>query len=108
MDRALDRARDDLAFAMVRGGVVNDAMAQQRPILHQAEHGIPLCLRRTIHSENGCPLSGIVRGSIFLGPAPSPVSAKVAVAASHATVSFWPTARRPPPGLPKYRNPVQY
>jgi hypothetical protein len=34
MDRALDRARDDLAIAMVRGGVVNDAMAQQRPILH--------------------------------------------------------------------------
>jgi hypothetical protein len=25
-----------------RGGMVDDAMAQQWPILHQAEHGIPL------------------------------------------------------------------
>ena len=42
VDRPFDRARDDLALAMVHGGVVDDAMAQQRPILHQAEHGVPL------------------------------------------------------------------
>ena len=41
-DRPFDRARDDLALAMKNGGMVDDAMAQQRPILHQAEHGIPL------------------------------------------------------------------
>jgi hypothetical protein len=53
MDRALDRARDDLAIAMVRGGVVNDAMAQQRPILHQAEHGVPLSMRGSLVSWTG-------------------------------------------------------
>jgi hypothetical protein len=53
MDRALDRARDDLAIAMVRGGVVNDAMAQQRPILHQAEHGGSLSMRRSLVSWTG-------------------------------------------------------
>ena len=26
---------------MVRGGVVDDAMAQQRPVLHQPEHVFP-------------------------------------------------------------------
>jgi hypothetical protein len=38
VDRALDGARDDLAIAMLSGGVVDDLMAQQRPILHQSKH----------------------------------------------------------------------
>ncbi len=33
-DRPFDRARDDLALAVEFGGVVDDAMKQQRPILH--------------------------------------------------------------------------
>jgi hypothetical protein len=27
---------------VIFGGMVDDAMEQQRPVLHQAEHGIPL------------------------------------------------------------------
>ena len=65
MDRPLDRARDDLALAMVYGGMVNDAMAQQRPTLHQAEHGVPLSVRRTIVPKT----FGSMR-VIRLGPAP--------------------------------------
>jgi len=45
---------------MVYGGMVDDAMAQQRPILHQAEHGIPLSKRRRMRPENfsgACALS---------------------------------------------------
>ena len=61
MDRSFDRARDDLAFAVKRGGVVDDAMAQQRPILHQAEHGIPLLVI-----------------DIILDRRPSPVRARLA------------------------------
>jgi hypothetical protein len=38
---------------MVRGGVINDAMAQQRPILHQAEHGVPLSMRGSLVSWTG-------------------------------------------------------
>ena len=70
VDRALDRARDDLALAMIRGGMVDDAMAQQWPILHQAEHGIPLSLRRMVYSGNRFLLFGIMRGYSLLGPAP--------------------------------------
>ncbi len=42
VERAFDRAGDDLALAMKLGGMVDDPMQQQRPILHQPEHGIPL------------------------------------------------------------------
>ena len=42
VDRPFDRAGDDHASAVNRGGVVDDAMHQQWPILHQAKHGIPL------------------------------------------------------------------
>jgi hypothetical protein len=38
---------------MVRGGVVDDAMAQQRPILHQAEHGGSLSMRSSLVSWTG-------------------------------------------------------
>ena len=41
-DRAFDRAGDDLALAVKLGGMVDDAVDQQRPILHQPEHGVPL------------------------------------------------------------------
>ena len=41
-DRAFDRSGDDLALAVKLGGMVDDAMKQQRPILHEPEHGIPL------------------------------------------------------------------
>ena len=41
-DRAFDRAGDHLALAVELGGMVDDAVDQQRPILHQPEHGIPL------------------------------------------------------------------
>ena len=60
VDRPLDRAGDDLALAVKRGGMVDDAMAQQRPILHQAEHGIPLLVLSS------------------LGRRPSPVGARLA------------------------------
>src|SRR5581483_8367494 len=39
-DRPLDRSRHHRPLSMIDGGVVDDAMAQQRPILHQAEHGV--------------------------------------------------------------------
>src|SRR4029079_13775727 len=35
---SFDRTRDDGAIAMLDRGMVDDAMAQQRPILHQAKH----------------------------------------------------------------------
>jgi hypothetical protein len=73
MDRPFDGARDDLTLAMVCGGMVNDAMAQQRPILHQAEHGIPLSIRRTIAPEI---FSG-ARALSNLDRRPSPVWVKV-------------------------------
>ena len=41
-DRPLDRPGDNLAPAMKRGGVVDNPMQQQRPILHQPEHDVPL------------------------------------------------------------------
>ena len=41
VDRAFDRARDDRPAAVLDRGMVDDAMAQQRPILHQTEHGVP-------------------------------------------------------------------
>ena len=61
-DRPLDRARDDLALAVIFGGMVDDAMKQQRPVLHQAEHGIPLLGR----FWTGAPR----RPGIRLAPAP--------------------------------------
>ena len=39
-DRPLDRPGDDLALAVIGGRVVDDPVQQQRPILHQAEHGV--------------------------------------------------------------------
>src|SRR6185295_11061800 len=48
VDRALHRARNDLALAVELGGMVDDAMAQQWPILHQAVHGIPLLVIRLL------------------------------------------------------------
>ena len=38
VDRTLDGASDHLARAMLGGGVVDDPMQQQRPILHQTQH----------------------------------------------------------------------
>ncbi len=38
MDRSLDRAGNHRPLAMIDRGVIDDAMAQQRPILHQSEH----------------------------------------------------------------------
>src|SRR5690606_31536060 len=37
-DRALGRARDDLTPAMLERGIVEDLVAEQRPVLHQAIH----------------------------------------------------------------------
>src|SRR6202142_2610137 len=41
-DRAFDRPGDDLALAVKLGGMVDDAVKQKRPILHEPKHGIPL------------------------------------------------------------------
>src|SRR5205814_8118530 len=41
MHRALDRPREDAALGVVDGRVVDDPMAQQRPVLHQSAHGFP-------------------------------------------------------------------
>jgi hypothetical protein len=41
MDRALDRTRNYGPVAMVDRGVVDDAVAQERPVLHEPEHGFP-------------------------------------------------------------------
>src|SRR5262249_54167779 len=38
VDRSLDRAGHDLAVAVLDRGVIDDAMAQQRPVLHQSLH----------------------------------------------------------------------
>src|SRR5262245_59787182 len=46
MDRPLDRARHHRPLAVIDGGMVDDAMAKQRPILHQPEHGISSPLGR--------------------------------------------------------------
>src|SRR5215211_4948047 len=39
MHRAFDRARHHLARAMLDRRMVDDAMAEERPILHQSKHG---------------------------------------------------------------------
>ena len=41
-DRAFDRAGDDFTIAVKRRGMIDDAVAQQRPVLHEPKHGIPL------------------------------------------------------------------
>ena len=46
VDRPLDRARDHLAIRMVGRGMIDDAVHQKRPVLHQAAHGQFLRLRR--------------------------------------------------------------
>jgi hypothetical protein len=44
-DRPLDRARHDLAPAMLASGMIDDLAAKQRPWLHQSEHVYPpICL----------------------------------------------------------------
>jgi hypothetical protein len=40
MDRALDRARHDWPRRMLRRGVVDDAVDEQGPVLHEALHGL--------------------------------------------------------------------
>ena len=52
VDRAFDRTGDNPAIAVKFCGVIDDAMAQQRPILHQPEHGVP---SRNIASWTGAP-----------------------------------------------------
>src|SRR5262249_51448253 len=37
---AFDRARNDRAFRVVDSGMVDDAMAKERPILHQSAHRV--------------------------------------------------------------------
>jgi hypothetical protein len=37
-DRAFDRAGDDFLCAMIPGRVLDNPVAQQRPILHQTTH----------------------------------------------------------------------
>ena len=39
--RPFDRPGNDRPFAMIEGGMIDDAMQQERPILHEPEHGIP-------------------------------------------------------------------
>src|SRR4051812_23531075 len=39
VNRSFDRAAYDRTTAMLDRGVVDDAMAEERPILHQAKHG---------------------------------------------------------------------
>ena len=41
VDRPFDRARDHRPLAVIERGVIDDAMAQERPILHKPEHGVP-------------------------------------------------------------------
>ncbi|MGY4486337.1 hypothetical protein ACVWWR_005528 [Bradyrhizobium sp. LM3.2] len=40
MDRSFDRARDDLLLAMNPGGVFDDPVAEQGPVLHQTKHSV--------------------------------------------------------------------
>jgi hypothetical protein len=42
VDRPLDRARDDAAPAVIGRRMIDHAMNQQRPVLHQPEHVLPL------------------------------------------------------------------
>ena len=39
VDRAFDGAGDDFALRVLRGGIIDDTMNQQWPILHQSKHG---------------------------------------------------------------------
>ena len=41
-NRAFDRAGDDLGMTVGQGRVVEDAIDRQRPVLHQALHGVSL------------------------------------------------------------------
>src|SRR5436190_9395719 len=38
MDGTFDRAGDDGPLGVVSGGMVDDAVAEERPVLHQPEH----------------------------------------------------------------------
>jgi hypothetical protein len=40
MDRAFDQARHDRALGMERRRMIENAMAQKRPVLHQSAHRI--------------------------------------------------------------------
>ncbi len=40
-DRSFDRARDNFPLAVLDRPVIDDPVANQRPVLHQAEHGTP-------------------------------------------------------------------
>src|SRR4051795_7934975 len=44
VDGAFDRARYDRPPRVVRCGMIDNAMAEQRPILHQSKHGVSLVL----------------------------------------------------------------
>src|SRR5690606_9318786 len=48
--RPLDRARDDLTRPVLNCGMVDDAVAEERPVLHQSEHGsfLPRLLDRRL------------------------------------------------------------
>src|SRR5262245_6933934 len=83
VDWTLNRARDDLPPAMIFGGMVDAAMAQQRPILHQAEHGIPLSLWALPFET-----FGRVRRYSGSGPAPRQSRLRLATAPTGATVSL--------------------
>ena len=67
-DRALDRARDDLAVRMLSGRVVENLVAEQRPFLHQSEHCVPPQNSLSAHS-------GVIAGFVQLSvtfPSASP------------------------------------
>jgi hypothetical protein len=68
---------------VISGGMVDNAMAQQRPILHQAEHGIPLSMGRSRSK-----LSGSCAVIQVPDRRPSPVVPKLATAPEGATVSL--------------------
>src|SRR5207247_10444459 len=50
MKRRLDGARDDRPLGVVGCGMVEEAMAKERPVLHQPKHGVFLwSLRLQLH-----------------------------------------------------------
>jgi hypothetical protein len=51
MHRPFNGSRDDGPFPGIHGGVIDDAMAQQRPVLHQPKHSLPPLTARPCEGE---------------------------------------------------------
>jgi hypothetical protein len=65
VDRPFDRAGYDLSVRMLLPGMIDDAVNQQRPVLHEAKHRLPPSMDRLVRFFIGeeYPLAGRCQGA---------------------------------------------